>query len=238
MKVKEPLYVLSCTVFLYLLAGSCLAALIRRLRENREIEALSFKVGAVATVGLLLGVAAAFAVHIQPDKLTRGFVLVHSVTMAAMLGIIILSQRKRSGVTLERGLYAAGAVAIVATFTHNWTIRTPRDQAIARLIMPYLEQNSPTALSFVASNFKSYQFYSFRRGCYWRELPLRASPATVLDSNPLQSVRVFIVDPVDERKPEFAPWLRWLEAHTTEKTRNLALPRESSSAVRVFVREP
>jgi hypothetical protein len=66
--------------------------------------------------------------------------------------------------------YATCAAAVVIGFFHDGTTRRPRDETISRMIRPYIEGNSTEALSLVATEFKSYQFYTFRRGCYWDEL--------------------------------------------------------------------
>lgn len=228
-QVKEPLYVLACAVFIYLLAGCSVAAMLRRLQTVGKLDALSFKLGTAATALLLLAILAARAAHVKPEDITRTFTLVHTLTLGTLLAVIAWSHRRSRPAVLERALLAASALAIGATFAHAWATRSTRDAAIARVVMPYLWDNAPSSLSFVASNFKSYQLLTFRRGCYWRELPLRdAAPATLLDSEPFQTVRVFIVDPLDQRKPELAPWLRWLEANTSEKT---------IGGIRVFMRE-
>jgi 4-amino-4-deoxy-L-arabinose transferase-like glycosyltransferase len=237
MKVKEPLYVLSCTVFLYLLAGCCLAALIRRLEIGGKLDPFSRKVGTVICVGLMMVFPLAYMRHIQPEKLTTTFVALHTLTFAAALAGLAWSQRRKKPALLETALYAVCACAVAAVFGHAWVTRSGRDAQIARSVMPYLRDNPPAALSFVASNFKCYQFHTFRRGCYWRELPLHATPETLLGSAPFATVRVFILDVLDQRKPELAPWVQWLEAHTTEKTRNFGAKGESSPTVRVFVRD-
>jgi hypothetical protein len=238
MKVKEPLYILACTVFIYLLAGCCLAAMINRIRTTGALDSVSLKLGGAITLGLMLLFPLAYLRHIQPDKITSTFVLLHTVTLTAILAAVLVSHWKRKPALLQSALYAACALAVIGTFAHTWLTQRGRDAAIARAVMPYLENNPPNALSFIASNFKGYQYYTYHRGCYWRELPLDAEPATLLDSAPFASVRVFIVEALDQRKPELAPWLRWLEAHTTEKTGNFTRPEESSPGVRVFVRGP
>src|SRR5262249_17972095 len=48
-KIKEFLYILSCVVFLYLLAGVFLAALIRRLAAQGDIDPLSRRLGTAVT---------------------------------------------------------------------------------------------------------------------------------------------------------------------------------------------
>jgi hypothetical protein len=102
---------------------------------------------------------------------------------------------------------------------------------------PYLQENAPNALSLIASNFKSYQFYSFHHGCYWHELPLEQGPATVLAGPGFSGVRAFILDADDLQKPEIAPWLAWLKTHATEKTGDLDAKIGRASGFRLFLRD-
>lgn len=237
MKVKEPLYILACVVFLYLLAGCCLAALVRRVRSTGRIDAPSFWGTTAITGALLAGVLLAYARGLKPDDLTREFVLAHTATLAGILAIAAAAGWKRSAAWFERGIYGGAAVALLALFAFQFATRNPRDAAIARAAQPYIEPNAPAALSMVASNFKGYQLYTFRRGVYWHELNLEQAPATLLESAPFQTVRAFIVSPADQARPEMAPWLRWLESHTTEKTVEIDRQLRQASGFRVFVRE-
>jgi hypothetical protein len=50
-------------------------------------------------------------------------------------------------------------------------------------------------------------------------------------------VRCFIFDPEDLRSTQIAPWLRWLELHAQEKTRQLDACLGLTSGFRVFVRQ-
>jgi 4-amino-4-deoxy-L-arabinose transferase-like glycosyltransferase len=236
MKVKEPLYVLSCCVFLYFLAGACLAALARRLAATGRIDDVSLKLGTVATLGLLLLFPAAYAAHLKPDDITRGFVIGHTLALSALLTAVFWSHRKKSSALLGGTTYAACAIAVVAAFTCNAVTRRPRDEVIARVARPYIQANAPGALSMIASNFKAYQFQTFRRGCYWHELPLDAPADILLASEPFATVRVFILSPEDQRKPEIAPWLHWIEGHALEKTREVDEQLGAVSGFRLFVR--
>ncbi len=235
LKVKEPLYVLSCSIFLYFLAGMCLAALVRRITSGEELDKFSVRLAPLAILGMLIAVPLAFARGIQPGKITGAFVLAHSIALGIVLAVFLWSQRKRAGAILEWGIYAACVVALFAVFTHDAFTRRPRDKAIATLVQPYLKDNQPGALSVIASNFKCYQFYTFRRGCYWHEIALQQGPDALLGTPQFSQVRAFIVDAEDQQKPEMAPWLRWLEKNADEKTSELNTRLGSLSGFRLFV---
>lgn len=233
LKVKEPNYILSCAIFLYLLAGACLAALSQRMASGDGIDALSRRFGTLATVGLMLLLPLAHLRGIQPEDITRGFVVAHSLAFAAILGVFWWTQNKRSS-ALEWLTYAACGIALAAWFSHFAVTRRPRDKVITQLIEPHV--NSPNTLSLIASNYKSYQLYAFRRGCYWDELPLTQSPESVLAAPQYGGVRAFILNPDDQQQAALAPWLAWLQTHTTEKTSELDARLGSISGFRLFVR--
>jgi hypothetical protein len=234
MKVKEPNYVLSCAIFLYLLAGACLAALARRIAMSEEIDALSKRFGTVAVLGLLVLFPLAYLRGIKPDEITSPFVIAHSLTFGAFLAVFWCSQRKERPV-FEWSVYAACAIALLTVFSYNYLTRYPRDKTIARLIEPYVQNNAPNTLSVIASNFKSYQFYTFRRGCYWEELPLKDGPEVVLARPEFQNVRAFIIDPADQQGQALTPWLDWLQTRATEKTAELNHRLGPISGFRLFV---
>jgi hypothetical protein len=237
MKVKEPLYVLTCMIFLFLLAGICLAALVRRSASNSKTDSLSRRVGLVVTLGLLALVPVAYVLGFQPGKVTRGFVVAHSIILVVLLALFQWGRRKGDFV-LEWSVYGACAIALAAQFGHRLMTQHPRDQIISGLIRPYVESNAPNTLSMVASDFKSYQLYCFRRGCYWEETPLMKDPEAVLAMPQYSHVRAFILDPEDKKylKMDLTPWLNWLAAHATDKTGELDAKLGSVSGFRVFVR--
>ena len=237
MKVKEPLYILPCVVCLYLLAGCCLAALARRLQTGGRLDPFSRRLGGLAMAGMLVIVPLLYLRGFKPDEITRSFVVVHTIVWLALPLAFAWCRRGNSPVRLEIAAAAACVLALIASTTHNALNRHPRDEAIARLVRPYLQSNSPATLSLIASNFKSYQLHTFRRGVYWHQLPLHAQPESLLDSAPFGSVRVFILGPVDQQKPEMAPWVRWLETRTTEKTGEVERQLGAASDFRVFVRD-
>jgi 4-amino-4-deoxy-L-arabinose transferase-like glycosyltransferase len=236
MRVKEPLYVLSCAVFLYLLAGACLAALSRRLASGHEIDRFSVRFGTVIIVGLLLLVPIAYALGIKPDKISRTFVIVHSTVMAGALGLFFWSRRRP--LHLEWGVLAACGLAVLMSFSFHMITRGPRDRIIADIIRPYVQNYSPTTMAIIASNFKSFQLHTFRHGCYWEDVPVESAPEVALNAPKLSKVRVFIVDPEDLGKFEapLKPWLRWLETHAIEKTAEVDQRLGFPSGFRVFVR--
>jgi hypothetical protein len=234
MKIKEPMYVLSCTVFIYFLAAACLAALFRRLSDATAMKP-SGKIGTAIVVTLLLLFPLAYAWGIKPREITAALVLAHSVVLTLTL-LIYWWSRRTNGRHLEWTIYVACAAAVAIGFCYDGTTRRPRDETIARMIRPYIEGNSTHALSLVATEFKSYQFYTFRRGCYWDELPLHQSPATVFASPELRHTRAFAIEPEDLVKPQMAPWIEWLEKHTTEKTAELNSALGKDAGLRLFVR--
>jgi 4-amino-4-deoxy-L-arabinose transferase-like glycosyltransferase len=236
MKVKEPLYVLSCSIFIYFLAGLCLAALIRRIASETKIDSLSARLGTAVLLGLLLLFPLAYARGIQPEKITRMFVIAHSITFILFLGLFLWSRRKGTARLFERSVYAACVLSILAVFAYTSVTHRPRDQMITRLVMPYLQDNSPNTVSMIASNFKCYQLYSYRRGTYWHDLPLEEGPEIVLGKRGFANVGAFILDPDDLQKATIAPWLRWLETHAAEKTGELDRRLGHASGFRVFVR--
>jgi hypothetical protein len=219
MKVKEPNYVLACAVFLYLLAGACLAALARTTQQDN----FSKRFGTLAVLGLLVLFPLAYLRGIRPDEITGLFVLAHSITFAAVLAVVWTRQRH------EASIYAACAVALIVVFSYSYATRQPRDKIMTQLIEPYVRSNPPNSLSLIASNFKSYQFYTFRRGRYWQEVPLNDGPDAVLSRPAFSNVRAFILDPEDQKAPEIAAWVGWLETHAREL--------RSVSGFRIFVRE-
>jgi 4-amino-4-deoxy-L-arabinose transferase-like glycosyltransferase len=247
MKVKEPLYVLSCTVMLFLFTGCCLAALVRRMESGAGIPAWSGKLAGAVSAALLLGVLAGFARGIMPDKLTAGFVWAHSLLLTAfLLGLWWLRAKRAfapatapsqtsSGV-VQWAVYAACALALLAAFRSEFASRAPRDRIIARLIQPLVAGNSPQALSFIGSNYKCFQLHLFRRGCYWHEVSLAAGPEAVLAQPRFAHVHAFILDPEELKQPEVAAWLPWLQTHAQEKTKELNVQTGCNSGYRVFVR--
>ena len=237
MKVKEPLYVLSCSIFLYFLAGMCLSALARRLAAGEALDKFSRKVAPTLVLAMLVAIPLAYAKGVQAGKITPAFVLTHSLVLIVTLFAFWWSQRRRAGTLLEASVYAACALAVLMGFTHDFATRHPRDRAIANLIEPYVKDNQPGALSFIASNFKCYQFYCFRRGCYWHELPAADGPDALLAQEQFNRVRAFVLDDDDLQKPENATWLRWLETHAQEKTGQLNAQLGSVSGYRVFIRD-
>ena len=107
---------------------------------------------------------------------------------------------------------------------------------MARLTQPYVESNAPNALSLVASNYKCYQLYLYRRGCYWHELPLAQEPQVTMAAPGFERVRAFILDPDDLNQAQASGWLPWLQTHTHEKTGELNAQLGCVSGWRVFVR--
>ena len=233
MKIKEPMYILSCTVFIYFLAAACLAALVRRLNSSITTKP-SGKLGTAAIVALLMLFPLAYAWGIRPREITLPLVLVHSAILALILFVYWWS--RRGGRIVEGAIYATCAVGLLLGFFYDGVTRRPRDKVITRLIQPYIEGNSTKSLSLVATEYKAYQFYAFRRGCYWDELPIYQSPATVFGSAELSHARAFVIEPEDLVKPEMKPWIAWLEANTTEKTSDLNAQLGAVSHLRVFVR--
>src|SRR5258706_8016291 len=51
-KVKEPLYVLTCAIFLFILAGLCLSALVRLVESGNDIDPVSSKLGTAVILWL------------------------------------------------------------------------------------------------------------------------------------------------------------------------------------------
>jgi hypothetical protein len=235
-KVKEPLYVLSCAVFLYLLGALCLSALVGRIRAGRPVDRPSWVAGIVTTLALLLLIPAAYLKGVQGDKITLTFVVVHSVVLAAFLVALLASTRLRSTGLVERLVYVGGVTAVgiavaLAAVTHR-----PRDPVIAQRIAPYLRNNAPTDLSFFASNFKSYQYYTFAKGCYWHELDRTLSPDALLALPAYAHVKVFILSPEDQ--VQNPAWVHWLEGNAVDKTPEIDRDLGQLSGYRVFVREP
>jgi hypothetical protein len=237
MKIKEPLYILSCSVFIYFLAGLCLAALVRRIGSEVKIDSLSVKLGTVIVIGLLLLFPMAYARGIQPENITRLFVIAHSITFIVFLGLFHWSRLRETGRLFERSIYVVCLLSLIAGFSYDALTRRPRDQIITSLILPALQSDSPRTVSMIASNFKCYQLYSFHRGTYWHDLPLQEGPEAVLRRPEFENVHAFILDADDRRVPEIGPWLRWLEVNAVEKTSELDAKLGRGSGFRLFVRE-
>lgn len=248
MKVKEPLYVLTCSVFLYLIAGLCLAALIRRLSSREGLDPLTRWMGVALSLGLLVVFPLAYARGIQADKITSGFVIAHSVVLAVVTLVVVWCAYRASreattdsatGRTSKNALFVgallAGGCAIVAANGFGLRARQPRDPAIAQVLQRYVGTNSPGQQSFIGSNFKCYQYYLFHRGCYWHELP-DEPPAAVMDRTDYQTTRAFILDPRDLARPHVNEWVKWLADNATEKTAELDRKLGHTSGFRVWVR--
>jgi len=235
-KIKEFLYILSCVVFLYLLAGVFFAALIRRLAAQGDIDPLSRRLGTAVTLGLLVLFPVAWKLHVQPEKITGPFVIAHTIAMTLLLGLFWWT-RRRPAFPLEQIVYSACALFLVGVFGWHLFTRKEQDKLIARAVQPYVQQNSPQALSFIASNFRSYQFLTFRKGCYWTELPTKLEPEQVMAAPEFANVRAFIIDLKEEQGAQMASWYRWLEAHATEQTASLNAQLGKSAGIRVFVRQ-
>jgi hypothetical protein len=236
-KVKEPLYVLSCSVFLYCLAGLCLAALVRRFSSAKHMgPGWLEKAGLIAIIAAAAIIPALYALHIQQGKITGAFVMAHSGVAALVLVLFWMASRRHAGVLFERGMGISCIAVMIGSFAFNWLTTRPQDRAITQLISPVVGSNSPTELSFIASNYKSQQYSTFRSGCYWRELDLERTPAVLLSTPQYAHVRAFILDADDLENAGTAPWLAWLQSHAMEKTDELNAKPGKTSGLRVFVR--
>jgi hypothetical protein len=153
------------------------------------------------------------------------------------MATFLWSRRKKSARMFAWSVYGLCAIAVLGGSGYEFVTQRPRDKFITRITRPYWEANSPDALSLIASNFKSYQFYTYHRGCYWHELPLQQNPESLMSQPGFTTVRAFILDPEDQQKPEIAPWLVWLQAHAVEKTAELDAQFGHASGFRVFIRE-
>lgn len=235
-KVKEPMYVLSCAVGLYLLAGASLAAVVRHGAPGDALDRWSRRAGLVVTAGLLVLFPLAYLRHIQPDKITLLFVVAHTLVFGVYLAVFLAIGRRRSAGTL-RGLVGAAAVAAVVLLT-GWKAATdrPRDPTIAGILKPCLAANAPGELSFIASNFKDYQYYTYHRGMYWHELPAGRTPAQIMAEPKYRHVVAFILGPKTLAKPAERSWVAWLEKHATDRTPELDRRLGTVSGYRVFTR--
>lgn len=236
-KVKEPLYVLTCAVCLYLFAGCCLAAIVHRIASGRSLDRFSLWFGTAFALGLLVVFPAAYAAHVQPDKIAGTFVVAHTLVYAAFLGAVWWSCRRNAAIGLQRAILAGAAVAAAVFFTWLKVAERPRDITIARVVRPYLEAQAPDALVMFASNFKCYQYYTYRTGCYWHDLPPGESPEELLREPKYRDVRVFILDPDDQVATANAAWIPWLQANAEEKTADLDRALGRTSGYRIFVRD-
>jgi hypothetical protein len=234
MKIKEPLYILSCTIFIYFLAAACLAAFVRNIGAAAE-SSRAYKFTALSTIVLVAVFGAAFALGIKSREITPLFIVVHSIALPLLL-VLFWRARRSTPRFVEWTVYGACAATIASVSIYTAMTRYPRDETVTRMITPYIENNSPKALSLVATEYKAYQFYAFRRGCYWDELPLRQPPERVFASPELNHARAFVVEPEDLVKPEMKPWITWLETHTVEKTAELDATLGVRTGARLFVR--
>jgi hypothetical protein len=232
---KEFLYILTCATLLYLVAAVCLAALVRRLASGEGLDPLSLKFGVAVIGGLLLLVPVAYARHIQPEKITGAFVVAHSLVFGLAL-VLLWWRGRRHTLPLERIICAGCAAFITGAFIFHVVTWKPQDKTIAEVIQASVQPNRPQVLSLISSNFRVYQFLTFRKGCYWDEVPLADGPEKVLAEPKFASVRAFVVDLKEEKQQEMAAWLRWLETHAVEKTSELNSRLGSPSGFRLFVR--
>ncbi len=237
-KVKEPLYVLAPAVFLYLLAGVCLGAMARRLRTRRPLERGPTLAGYAACGGAALAVVAAYAGGIKREDITLAFAAGHTLVMLAAIAAMAWANGSRSGRRLERSVLTIATVAGVASLVVGFREWHPRDAEIGRLIEPAIAAVPKQEVAFIASNFKSYQFYTFAKGRYWHDVAPDLSPEALANDPTLGAVRAFILSPEDAAKPENARWLAWLEATAAEKTAELDARLGRVSGWRVFVRGP
>jgi hypothetical protein len=234
MKIKEPLYILSCTIFIYFFAAACLAAFVRQLGGATE-SSRAYKFATILIVMLVAVFGTAFALGVKPREITPLFIIVHSIALPLLLALFWRARRAtpRFG---EWSVYGACAATIAAASIYTGMTRYPRDETVTRMIQPYIENNSPKVLSLVATEYKAYQFYAFRRGCYWDELPLAQPPERVFASPELSHARAFVIELEDLTKPEMKPWIAWLETHTVEKTADLDATLGVRTGARLFVR--
>ena len=262
LKVKEPLYVLSCSVFLYLLAAVCLSALARRWARGARQDALTLWSGTAAIVALIAGVVLARLRGIQPENVTAIFVVAHTAALGAALGVILWMwagcphpaartrgerdrvddttvRGRRAAATergegtppthevhreakfadlgkdsiggcLERALVSLCAVAVLVGFSWSWVTRVPRAATIVDVVAPAVGVNPPQALTFIASNFKCFQYLTFRRGMYWHELPEGVPLSEIMRQREYRDMRAFVLGPEDLRRPDATAWLAWL----------------------------
>ena len=234
MKIKEPLYILSCTIFIYFLAAAGLAAFVRQMGAAAE-SSRAYKFATIVIVVLVAIFGAAFALGIKPREITPLFIIVHSIALPLLLALFWRARRATPPFG-EWVVYGACAATIAVVSIYTTTTRYPRDETVTRMIQPYIENNPPKVLSLVATEYKAYQFYAFRRGCYWDELPLGQSPERVFASPELSQTRAFVIELEDLTKPEMKPWIGWLERHTVEKTGELDAALGVRTGARLFVR--
>jgi hypothetical protein len=103
------------------------------------------------------------------------------------------------------------------------------------VIAPAVGGASPRALTFIASNFKCFQYLTFRRGMYWHELP-EGVPLRELTQEPrFREVKAFVLGPEDLASPGAMGWLSWLEGNAIEKTAEVDARLGRRSGWRVFV---
>jgi hypothetical protein len=234
MKIKEPLYILSCTIFIYFFAAACLAAFVRNIGAAAQ-SSRAYKFATLVIAMLVTVFGTAFALGIKPREITPLFVIVHSIGLPLVL-VLFWRARRAAPRFGEWSVYGACAATIAVVSIYTAMIRYPRDETVTRMIQPYIENNPPKVLSLVATEYKAYQFYAFRRGCYWDELPLAEPPEHVFASPELSHARAFVIELEDLTKPEMKPWIAWLEKHAVDKTAELNATLGVRTGARLFVR--
>lgn len=158
--VKEPLYILPCTIFIYLFAGKCLSCLL----ENGKISIFSKWLTTLFLFATNLYLAYCFWDNIKPDDLTIPFLLAHGIVSLLFLSYIWAC------ISIKKSLIAA-CLIFMGTASFQLSNRTEFDSELAQAMSPYLVDQKPSTVSFVAPNYKSLQLYLFKRGIYWHDLP-------------------------------------------------------------------
>lgn len=232
MKVKEPLYVLTCAVYLHLFAALCLSEFVRSVAVEGRLVSRRWEMGLM--LGLLLAMPAALALQVQPGVVTVPLVVAHSAVMGAGLLMAVLAGR-RSDWRPVSWILGVGAAGLALSTIYVGVTRPARDAAIVRLVRPYVTQTDPGVPVMFASNFKGYQYPTFRTGRYFKDMDPAIAPEAWLAEPRYRAVRVFIMDPEDQARPTNARWIEWLSSHRRELTAELDAKLGQRSGFRVWV---
>ncbi len=229
--IKSSLYVLSSTLFIYALAGLCVAALLFQA-ERRPLPWNWWSW--VVTIGLLILL---IGVLLSPIHLTIGYKIFHTLVMLLLLGAMMALSSKNYHRRTET-LLLTGTLTLFALFlTGNLSSRYPTDRVVAEIMAPYVKDRPPNQVAFIAPNFKSFQLYLFKRGRYWKDTPFSQPPEAFFKEMQQNGIHLFIMGPEEWQNPALAPLFNYLSCDANEITDQFRERSGHTLDRRVFVHE-
>jgi dolichol-phosphate mannosyltransferase len=184
--VKEPLYVLAVTPFLYMLAGLSLAALSADLDTYHRSNASVVKAVNLLCVTLVCASVLWFVMRPHSGGLSGTQLAAHATGL--LLPLIVGTCWTR-GLGLLRPLLAcAAAVLPVWVGIQTWMHTSLPHAELAHVLAPLLADAPPQQVTFIAPHSRILTGYLHRAGRDW------TAQGSVQDS----ALRAFVIPPTDE----------------------------------------